>query len=139
MPKRYPEYTLSGMEAIPENPPETCAENPLEGGAEEGPENFPEPVSDLPLASRGPDSGVPKPKAQRQRRPLRPIKNEQKRRRLSYVRALVELGMAVEQMHGYLPTVGEPVALSTLYEYLGKMRLPRSYKVSEGKQSEHDY
>jgi hypothetical protein len=47
--------------------------------------------------------------------------------------------MSVEQIADYAPTIALPLSRSTVYEYLNLIKLPRSYKTSEGQQSHHDY
>jgi len=47
--------------------------------------------------------------------------------------------MSVEQMVDFLPTVGVTLSRSQVYEYLGRMKLPRFYRPSEAAQSHHDY
>src|SRR4051812_19156284 len=83
--------------------------------------------------------GVPKPKTQDGRRPFHGIKDEEKKRRSILVSECVRLGMAVEQIVDFLPTLGLVLSRSQVYEYLSQMKLPRFYKRSEREQSHHDY
>src|SRR5688572_29764984 len=71
--------------------------------------------------------GLEKPKSGLSRRPLKPLKSEEKRERLHLVSQCVKLGMSVEQMADFLPTWDLPLSRSTIYEYLGQLKLPRSY------------
>lgn len=83
--------------------------------------------------------GLPKPRTTDSRRPFHGIKDEEKKKRCVLVGACVRLGMAVEQIVDFLPTLGLVLSRTQVYEYLGQMRLPRFYKRSEREQSHHDY
>lgn len=82
---------------------------------------------------------IQKPKPGEPARPFQGITNDEKQRRMQLVRDCVSLGMSIEQMVDFLPTWDLTLSRSTLYEYLGVIRLPRSYKRSESEQSHHDY
>jgi hypothetical protein len=83
--------------------------------------------------------GFHTPKPQSLGKPFAGITNEAKKERQATIEACVRLGMSVEQMVDFLPTLGVTLSRSQVYEYLGRMKLPRFYKPSEAAQSHHDY
>ena len=84
-------------------------------------------------------SRMEKPRTPDSGRPFAGITNDEKRVRMQLVEECVRLGMPVEQMVDFLPTLGLTLSRSQVYEYLGRMKLPRWYRPSEAAQSHHDY
>jgi hypothetical protein len=79
-----------------------------------------------------------KPKKHNLPASFRNITIEARQKRLALIRSCVQLGMTAEQMLDYLPTVGQSLSRTTLYDYLATIRLPRSYRSGSAHQSDHD-
>lgn len=83
--------------------------------------------------------GLEQPRTTLPGKPFSGITNEAKKMRQVQVEACVRLGMSVEQMVDFLPTLGVTLSRSQVYEYLSRTKLPRFYRPSEAAQSHHDY
>ena len=70
---------------------------------------------------------------------FRTLTIQERRERENIIAKCVRLGLAVDQIEQVLPNFGLTLKRSAIYNYLAKVKKPRSYATTSGQQSHHHY